>query len=85
LFAAIAASRGDGLQAARLVGTAGGVRQRAGMPIATSDGAVLERYVAPARAALGPDRWEAQVAAGAALTDSQAFALVETTAQRSAD
>ena len=64
LSAAIAAGLGDGLRAARLAGAAAGIREKAGMPITGSDAALLERYLAPTRAAAAAGAWQAELAAG---------------------
>ncbi|MGH3223841.1 MAG: ATP-binding protein [Streptosporangiaceae bacterium] len=76
LSAAFVASRSDGLRAARLAGAGEAVRQTTGMPITQSDAALLERYLAPARATIAPDAWEAELATGRALTQQQAVALL---------
>jgi predicted ATPase len=76
LCAAIMADCGDGLRAARLVGAAEAIRDRTGMPITRSDAALLERYLAPARAGVAPDAWNAELTAGRALTHQQAVALL---------
>jgi predicted ATPase/class 3 adenylate cyclase len=57
-FAAIAASAGNAELAATLVGAADAKREGVGMPRVMSDDALLERFVGPARAAVGPERWE---------------------------
>jgi predicted ATPase/class 3 adenylate cyclase len=77
LAAAIAACLGDSLRAARLCGAAAGIRQTASMPISPTDDAVLERFVGPARASVARLVWDAETAAGRALTRQQAITLVE--------
>jgi tetratricopeptide (TPR) repeat protein len=77
LAAAIAACLGDSLRAARLCGAAAGIRQTASMPISPTDDAVLERFVGPARASVARLVWDAEMAAGRALTRQQAITLVE--------
>ena len=57
-IAAIAASAGDAELAASLVGAADAKREGVGMPRVMSDDALLERFVGPARATVGPERWE---------------------------
>jgi predicted ATPase/class 3 adenylate cyclase len=74
--ACIAAERGDGLRAARLVGSAETLRHKAGMPIDQADLAILERFVAPARAAIAREAWDAELAAGRALTQQEAVTLL---------
>jgi hypothetical protein len=76
LFAAAAAGLGDGLRAARLAGAAEGIRERARMPIPESDAALLERFLGPARATIAREVWDAQLAAGHALTEEQAATLL---------
>jgi len=80
LFACVAAELGDGLRAARLAGAAEATRHKAGTPADQSDAALLERYLAPARAAIERGAWDAELAAGRALTREQAVALVRSPA-----
>ena len=82
LSAAVAAHLEAGLLAARLAGAAEGVRQRMGMPIPARDAAMLERFLAPARAAIPRDMWDAEVTAGRALTQQQAAALLQQASTR---
>ena len=82
LSACIIAQLDDaGPRAARLVGAAETIRQRAGIPIAPSDAALLEQFLAAARAAVAPEEWAAELAAGAALTQEQAVTLLKSVAQ----
>jgi predicted ATPase/serine/threonine protein kinase len=76
LAAIIAADLGEGPPAARLAGAAEAHRRKAGMPIPPEDAVLLEQYLAPARAATAAQEWSAELAAGAALTDAQAIALL---------
>jgi predicted ATPase/class 3 adenylate cyclase len=76
LAAAITAGLGDGLRAARLAGAAERIREKTGMPITKSDAALLERYLAPARAAAAPGAWQAELAAGRKLSQPQAITLL---------
>ena len=76
LSACIAAELGDGMRAARLVGAAETIRHEAGMPIWQPDLAILERFVAPARAATARQAWDAELAAGRALTQQEAVTLL---------
>jgi len=76
LAAIIAADLGEGPSAARLAGAAEANRRKAGMPIGPEDAVLLEQYLAPARAASAAREWSAELAAGAALTDAQAIALL---------
>jgi predicted ATPase len=76
LSACIAADLSDGLRAARLAGAAEVVRQKAGMPITQPEAALLKRFLAPARASISPRLWEAELAAGRALTRQQTVTLL---------
>jgi hypothetical protein len=76
LSAAVAAELGEGLRAARLAGAAETVRLLAGMPILEFDATLLERFLAPARAAIARHEWDAQFGTGRALTQQQAVALL---------
>lgn len=79
LSACIAAELGDGLSAARLAGAAEAVRRLGGMPIPEPDAALLERFLAPARATVAPQAWTGALAAGRALTQEQAVTLLVST------
>jgi predicted ATPase/class 3 adenylate cyclase/Tfp pilus assembly protein PilF len=81
LSACIAAELGEGLQAARLVGAAEAIRQKNSMQIAPTDVILLERFTAPARAAIARHAWDAEVAAGRALTQEQTVTLLKSGAQ----
>jgi hypothetical protein len=74
--ACIAAELGEGLRAARLAGAAEALRQEAGTPIPQPEAALLERFLAPARAAIARQAWDAELAAGRALTQQQAATLL---------
>jgi tetratricopeptide (TPR) repeat protein len=76
LSACVAAHLGDRLRAARLAGAAEAIRQRAGMPIPPPDAALLEHFLAPARATIAPEEWDSELAAGRALTQQQAITLL---------
>jgi predicted ATPase/class 3 adenylate cyclase len=76
LAAGIAAHIGDGPPAARLAGAAEAIRDKAGIPITKSDAAMLERFLAPARAATEPAEWDRGLIAGHALTQDEAVALI---------
>ena len=76
LSACITADLGDHRRAARLAGAAEAIRQRAGMPIPQAEAAVLERFLAPARATVAPQAWETELAVGCSLTQQQAVALL---------
>jgi predicted ATPase/class 3 adenylate cyclase len=74
MCAANAAQLGEGLRAARIIGAAEAVRQKTGIPIKQAE--ILEEFLAPARAAIAPGDWDAALAAGRALTQQQAAALL---------
>ena len=76
LSACVGAELGEALRAARLAGAAEAVRLQAGMPILEFDAALLERFLAPARAAIPRHEWDAEWDAGRALTQQQAVALL---------
>ena len=80
LAACTAAALGDRPGAARLAGAAERIRQQAGMPIAQPDADLLERFLAPARAATAPAVWDAELAAGRALSEQQATELLRSAA-----
>jgi hypothetical protein len=48
----------------------------AGMPITQSDAVLLQQSQAPARAGVARQEWEAELAAGRALTQEQALAFL---------
>jgi predicted ATPase/class 3 adenylate cyclase len=79
LSAAITAELGDPLPAARLAGAAESIQQRLGMRRTDLDAALMERYLTPARAAVAPQAWAAELAAGHALTEHEAIALLLST------
>ena len=81
LSACITAELGDGLQAARLVGAAEALRQKTGIQIAPTDVILLERFTAPARAAVARHAWDAELAAGRALTQDQTVTLLKSAVQ----
>jgi predicted ATPase len=76
LAACVAAHLDEGLRAARLAGAAEDIREKAGMPITEPDAALLERFLAPMRATIPREVWDAELAAGRALTQQQAVTLV---------
>jgi hypothetical protein len=55
-------------------GAAEAVRQKTGIPV--QDPEMLERFLAPARAATAPEDWDDALAAGRALTQQQAATLL---------
>ena len=76
LSACITADLGGQLRAARLVGAAEAIRQKSGMPITQSEADVLERFLAPARAAAARRAWETELAVGRSLTHQQTVKLL---------
>jgi predicted ATPase/class 3 adenylate cyclase len=76
LSACITAESGDVMRAARLAGAAEAIRDQAGVPIPQPDVALLERFLGPARATIERSAWDAELAAGRALTQEQAIALM---------
>jgi hypothetical protein len=52
------------------------IREKAGMPIAQPDAALLERFLAPMRATIPREVRDAELAAGRALSQQQAVTLV---------
>jgi hypothetical protein len=74
MAAANAAQLGEGLLAARLTGAVEAVRHKTGIPVHEPE--VLERFLAPARAATEPGQWDAALAAGRALTQQEAATLL---------
>jgi hypothetical protein len=81
LAACIAAGLGDCPQAARLAGAAAGLRRKLGIPRLAKDEALLEGFLVPAQAATPAGAWDAGLAAGRALTQPQAAALLRSAAQ----
>jgi tetratricopeptide (TPR) repeat protein len=76
LAAAIIGQLGDPLRAARLAGAADGLRQESGMLITESEAVMLADVLAPARATVSPQEWDAELAAGRALGQQEALALL---------
>jgi hypothetical protein len=74
--AAIMAALDELLLAARLAGAAEGIRQESGMLITPSEAAMVEELLAPARAAVSSQAWDTELAAGRALSQSEALALL---------
>ena len=74
MCAANAAQFGEGPRAARLAGAAEAIRQKTGIPIKQPE--MLEAFLAPVRATTEPGAWDAALAAGRALTQQQAAALL---------
>ena len=81
-IAAIAASAGDAELAASLVGAADAKREGVGMPRVMTDDALLERFVGPARAAVGPALWESAYRRGRSDSIEEAVARATSVASR---
>jgi non-specific serine/threonine protein kinase len=80
-FAGLAAAEARPTRAARLAGAAAAVRRDVDAPPGPGEAELLERKLAPARRALGPERYAAAWAAGRALPleAAVAYALEEAT------
>jgi len=76
LAAAIIAELGEAPRAGRLAGAAAANRDESGMLISAQEAAMLEEFLAPARAAMTPQEWDAELAAGRALSQAEALALL---------
>ena len=74
MTAANAAQLNEVLRAARHTGAAEAIRQKFGIPVKQPE--MLEKFLAPARATIAPEAWEAALAAGRALSQQQAAALL---------
>jgi len=74
LCAANAAQFGEALRAARLTGAAQAIQQRTSIAIKQPE--MLEKFLAPVRATIAPELWDAELAAGRALTQLQAATLL---------
>jgi tetratricopeptide (TPR) repeat protein len=74
MCAANAAQFGEGLRAARLTGAAQAIRQNTRIPIKQPE--MLEKFLAPVRATIAPEQWDADLAAGRALSQQQAASLL---------
>jgi tetratricopeptide (TPR) repeat protein len=74
MCAANAAQLGEALRAARITGAAEAIRRKTGIPLKQPE--TLEEFLAPARALTAADQWDAEVAAGRALSPQQAATLL---------
>ncbi len=74
MSAANAAQLGEVLRAARHTGAAEAIRQKSGIPMKQPE--MLEEFLAPARATIAPEAWEAALAAGRTLSQQQAATLL---------
>lgn len=68
ILASIWAAFGDGARAATLLGLADNQRDVTGISRSAPDQALLDRFVAPLRAALETERWQQAYAVGVGLT-----------------
>ena len=75
LLAAVCACTGDQRRAGRLAGATQTIREIAAMPIPEPDAALLETFLGPAAATIGPQAWAAELAAGQALSQDEAIEL----------
>ena len=73
LYAACCAAGNDPRRAARLVAAAATLRQQAQVPLADPEAALLDRLLAPARAALTAQEWAAEGQAGHRLSAAEAL------------
>jgi tetratricopeptide (TPR) repeat protein len=78
---AAASKGGDWVRAGRLAGAAEALREAIGSALDPTDGAMRERSLAAARAALGEAALEAAIAEGRAMTLPQAIACARATAR----
>ena len=76
LWACTAANLGDCLHAARLIGAAEAIREKENMPITPQEQVLLEPLLAPARATIACEEWDAELAVGRAFTQQQAVTLL---------
>ena len=76
LAAVIAGGLDEPLRAARLLGAAEAVRQESGLLITPPEAATMEELLAPAHDAVRPHEWDAELAAGRALSQQGALALL---------
>ena len=74
LLARLATVAGQPTRAARLAGAAAALRARMGAPMSDDEAELLERDLARVQRALGPERYRAAQAAGAALAPEEAVA-----------
>ena len=76
LAAGIMAGLNDPPRAARLAGAADAIRQESGMLLTEPEAAMLEAFIAPGRATVSPQAWNAELVAGRALSQPEALALL---------
>jgi hypothetical protein len=76
LAAVIVGALDDHPLAARLLGAAQTARQDSGMPLTQPEAALIDELLTPAYAAVTPQEWDAWLAAGRALSQPEALALL---------
>jgi predicted ATPase/class 3 adenylate cyclase/Tfp pilus assembly protein PilF len=76
LAAVIVGALDDVPLAARLLGAARTVRRESGMQVTPPEAALLDELLAPARAAVTPQEWDAEEAVGRALSQPEALTLL---------
>ncbi len=81
LAAAIAGGLGDPRRAARLAGAAEAVRHESGMLSTPQEAVMFEELLAPGHAAVTEQEWDAELAAGRALSREEALALLGSLSQ----
>ena len=79
--AVIVGQLGDPLRAARMAGAADAIRQESGMLMTEPEAVMLQEYLAPARAGVSPQEWDAGLGAGQALTQTEAVTLLRSLSQ----
>lgn len=79
LFAQLAAALGEPERAVRLLGAVQRLREDVGLAPASYEREQLERWTGPAAVGLGPDRADAELAAGRLLDPADAVALARAT------
>lgn len=76
LAAVIAGALDDVPLAARMLGAAQTVRRESGMQLTQPEAALLDELLDPARESVTPQEWDTAVAAGSALSQPEALALL---------
>jgi predicted ATPase/class 3 adenylate cyclase len=76
LAAVIAGALDEIPLAARLLGAAQTIRHESGMQLTQPEAALLDELLAPARASMTPQEWDTEEAAGRALSQPEALALL---------
>jgi hypothetical protein len=76
LAAVIVGALDDVPLAARLLGASQAVRRESGMPLTQPEAELIDELLDPARASVTPQEWDAAEAAGRALSQPEALALL---------